>query len=117
MPLIFRISAPKVRSSQLLGLLTVFLILIGSVGVLRASSPEAWEDFRKDVREKMDKAVKQKFGSYGLIVEPDGTESYGVAIATGTSVQDKKPLTVIGIYNKKTKKLEILEFPGITFGG
>ncbi len=112
-----QIRAPKVRISMFLELLVASLILLGSISQISASAPDAWEDFSKDVRAKMDKAVKPKFGSYGLVVEPNGTESYGVAIATGTSVQDNKPLTIIGIYNKRTKKLEILEFPGISFGG
>lgn len=104
------------HQSQLFRLLAGCLLLACSIGDLQASSPEAWDDFANDVRLKMDKAVAGKFANYGLVVEPNGTQSYGVAIATGTSLKDKKALTIIGIYGKKTKKLEILEFPGTTFG-
>ncbi len=64
----------------------------------------------------MDEAVKPKFASYALVVDPFGTESYGVAIAMGKSLKDKEPLTVIGIYNKRTKKLELKEMPGMDCG-
>ncbi len=113
----FKTPMSKSRSAKFVGLLAASLLLLGSIGQLCASSPDAWSDFSKDVREKMDKAVKQKFGNYALVVDPVGTESYGVALAIGTSVKGNQPLTVIGIYNKRTKKLELMEMPGMKLEG
>ena len=89
------------------------LLLSSSVSNLVASSPDAWAEFRNDVKMKMEKEVKTKFASYGIFVEPHGSDSYGVAIASGVSAGAKQPLTIIGIYDKQSQKLEIVEIEGM----
>lgn len=90
----------------------VVAAVAGMCGELPAASEDAWEEFRADVARKMERAVAGRFGSHTVHVEPWGSESYGVAIATGSSAEDKSPLTVIGIYRKETGALEIIEMPG-----
>ncbi|MEO5721426.1 MAG: hypothetical protein ABIR71_08160 [Chthoniobacterales bacterium] len=84
--------------------------------VIRASSDDAWAEFGKDVKAKMEQAVKANFITYKVTVHPHGTESSAVAAASGTSKYDQKPLTIVGIYDKKTKELEMVEFEGKKFG-
>lgn len=80
-----------------------------------ASSDDAWEEFRKEVSTKMESAIAGTFASHSLFVEPFGSESYGLAIASGVSAGGKEPLTVFGIYRKETKTLEIIEVPEAVF--
>ena len=94
----------------------LFLVVAATTaGSLLAASDDAWEEFRKDVSAKMESAIAGKFTSHSLFIEPFGSESYGLAIASGVGSEDRRPLTVIGIYQKKTMTLEIIEAPETAF--
>jgi len=88
-------------------------LLSSSASNLIASSADTWAEFRSDVKTKMEKEVKTKFASYSIFIEPHGSDSYGVAIASGVSAGAKQPLTILGIYDKKSQKLEIVEIEGM----
>ena len=90
------------------------LVVFAAESVL-ASSDDAWEEFRQDISTKMERAIAGTFASHELVIEPSGSESYGLAIASGVSAGNKQPLTVFGIYTKKTMKLEIIEVPETMF--
>ena len=67
-----------------------------------ASSPDAWEAFRADVKAKC-LAAAQATGmkSPEVLVHPLGTETYGLAVLREGA--DKR----ICVYGKQTKKVEL----------
>lgn len=94
----------------------IFTIIIFSAILilkLKASAPDAWEEFRNDIKVKMESSIKDTLEEYTITINPFGTESYGVAIASGVNKEENKPMIIVGIYDKKTKKLEIADFPSI----
>lgn len=71
-------------------------------GPALASSPDAWADFRIEVRETCLAAAKaQGMTSPEVIVHPFGTSSYGVAVLR--EGDDKR----ICVFNKATKSVEL----------
>lgn len=67
-----------------------------------ASSPDAWEDFRNEVRSSCLAAATAKgMSSPEVVVHPFGSESYGIAVLRQGS--DKR----ICIFNKQTKAVEL----------
>ncbi len=71
-------------------------------GPALASSPDAWADFRIEVRETCLAAAKaQGMTSPEVIVHPFGTSSYGVAVLR--EGDDKR----ICVFNKATKAVEL----------
>jgi len=67
-----------------------------------ASSPDAWADFRIEVRDSCLAAGKaQGMTSPEVIVHPFGTSSYGVAVLR--EGDDKR----ICVFNKATKAVEL----------
>jgi hypothetical protein len=73
-----------------------------------ASSPDAWDEFRQKVETNcVALAVAGNFRAATARVDPFGTESYGVALVTGTLKQGVGPATVICVMDKKTGKAEL----------
>lgn len=71
-------------------------------GPALASSPDAWADFRVEVRDTCLAAAKaQGMTSPEVIVHPFGTSSYGVAVLR--EGDDKR----ICVFNKATKAVEL----------
>ncbi|MEM9908545.1 MAG: hypothetical protein AAF921_26385, partial [Cyanobacteria bacterium P01_D01_bin.44] len=94
--------------------LTLLLTVSVPFGLLlasKASSPNAWDAFRQDVQTEMELAVAERFQTYQIEIDPYGTESYGIAIATGQSATDGSQLLIVGVYDKRSQHLEISEFP------
>lgn len=84
------------------------LILAVILGATPASAadPKAWEAFRADVKKACEKAVAGTLEKPAIAVDPFGSQSYGIAIARGKSKYSEAALTVVCIYDKKTKALE-----------
>jgi hypothetical protein len=73
-----------------------------------ASSPDAWDEFRQKVATNcVALAVAGNFRAATARVDPFGTESYGVALVTGTLKQGVGPATAICVMDKKTGKAEL----------
>jgi hypothetical protein len=71
-------------------------------GPALASSPDAWADFRIEVRDTCLAAAKaQGMTSPEVIVHPFGTASYGIAVLR--EGDDKR----ICVFNKATKAVEL----------
>lgn len=71
-------------------------------GPALASSPDAWADFRVEVREACLSAAKtQGMNSPEVITHPFGSASYGIAVLR--EGDDKR----ICIFNKATKAVEL----------
>ena len=85
-------------------LLTISLSLL-PVLASHAASPEAWEEFRADV-ERVCLALAPSLDQPKVVVNPFGTESYGVAMLIGGE-QGGGTETYACIYDKKTRRAEL----------
>ena len=85
--------------------------LLGTLSASYASSPDSWAEFRQNVTYQMDSVLMEQTVDYQLDIDPYGTESYGVAVATGTSSEDGDQVLVVGIYDKQLGTLETSKFP------
>lgn len=72
-----------------------------------ASSDAEWERFAKEVEEKCLEAAQVIFRRPQIAVDPQGTESYGVAIVFGRSKEARERAATICVMDKKTGKVEI----------
>lgn len=73
----------------------------------RASSADAWEAFRKDVGEKCEKAGAPLFKKVRITVDPTGSDRFGLALMWGRSKDNGNPVSVICVYDKTTKSVEL----------
>jgi hypothetical protein len=72
-----------------------------------ASSPDAWDEFRQEVQQKCAALAEGRIEKPKIVVDPFGTESYGVAILTGKAVGAEAVVSSICIYDKKSQAAEI----------
>ena len=96
---------------------TVFLVaglaLAGLAAPALAASDDAWEALAKDVRTACLKAGAGLFEKARAVVDPHGSESYGLALLRGKAKGADSNISVICVYDKETKKTEIGgELPG-----
>jgi len=72
------------------------------------SSPDAWEEFRKDVEEKcLDAAEKKKLSAtYRAVVDPHGSQSYGFAFVEETNTRWGVSWSLC-IYDKRAQTAEL----------
>ncbi|MAK80690.1 hypothetical protein [Phenylobacterium sp.] len=82
--------------------LIVAATVVALSGPALASSPDAWADFRVEVRDTCLAAAKaQGMTSPEVIVHPFGSASYGIAVLR--EGDDKR----ICVFNKATKAVEL----------
>jgi hypothetical protein len=86
--------------------LSLAFALALTVDIAHASPPAAWEEFRREVEQKCLEAAKS-IESARVMVDPFGSESYGLAIVTGKAKGGKAPISQICVMNKRTKAIEI----------
>lgn len=89
-----------------------------------ASSDSAWQEFAADVQAKCLDASKDMIVDAKAVVDPTGSESYGLAILTGKAKGTATTISHICVYDKKTKAVELgselsgdtvkVELPGST---
>lgn len=84
----------------------LLLALLLSTTPALASSDDAWQAFRDDVRKACETAVAGRLRKPVVSVDPFGSESYGVAIARGDSTDAKAPRAIVCVYDKRAKRLE-----------
>ena len=72
-----------------------------------ASSDDAWAAFRADVEAACLKAAETMFQSPAAIVDPFGSESFGLALIKGRAKGADTEIRAICVYDKKTKAVEI----------
>jgi hypothetical protein len=72
-----------------------------------ASSDDAWTAFRADVEATCLKVAVPLFQSATAIVDPFGSESYGLALIKGKARGAANEIATICVYDKKTKAVEI----------
>lgn len=86
-------------------LAAIALAAITLPGVTLASSDEAWEEFRAEVKTACD-ALAPHDGETVIEVNPFGSESYGAAMLI-TSMPDGTADRYVCIFDKQTKTAEI----------
>lgn len=72
-----------------------------------ASSDDAWGEFAKDVAAKCTALAAGRIEEAKVVVDPFGTESYGVAILTGKAAGADATVSSICVYDKKSQAAEI----------
>lgn len=78
-----------------------------------ASSDDAWANFAIEVEQGCLDATKDVLGDAKAVVDPFGSESYGLAVVSGTSA-DHGTASIICVFDKRSKAVEIggeLELP------
>lgn len=105
---------------QALVLITATLIAFP----VAASSDSAWEEFVADVQAKCLDAGARLMDDAKAVVDPTGSENYGLAILTGKANGADATISHICVYDKKTKAVELgselsadsvkVELPGST---
>ncbi|SIQ06179.1 hypothetical protein SAMN05880561_1011053 [Rhizobium sp. RU33A] len=93
------------RSHQFLTATALALLTLSSSAI--ASSGDAWDEFVKDVAAKCTVLAEGRIEQPKVVVDPFGTESYGVAILTGKAVGADATVSSICVYDKKSQAAEI----------
>lgn len=89
-----------------------------------ASSDDAWKEFVADVQTACLAGASDMIEDAKAVVDPVGSENYGLAILTGKSKGADATVSHICVYDKKTKAVELgselagdtlkVEIPGST---
>lgn len=82
-----------------------------------ASSEDAWKQFAADVQDSCLSASTQLVNEAQIVVDPFGTEHYGVAIIAGKAPGADAQISLVCVYNKETKTAEVSQgFDAETIG-
>lgn len=96
-------------ASILAGMAAIAVIaVVAAPGLIgRASSPESWDKFRAELVQGCIKATK--LANPRIVVAPEGTASYGVALLTSETDADKMQNSVVCIMRKTPSGLTDVE--------
>jgi hypothetical protein len=72
-----------------------------------ASSDDAWEAMRADVSAKCIEAAAGSIETPTAVVDPFGSESFGLALVSGKPKGADGRISQICVYNKQTKAVEL----------
>ena len=96
-----------------LGALGPVLLLCALPSGARASSDDAWTAFRANVTTACTARAKEVYANPLVVVDPFGSESYGVALVYARTPVPKNAspanalTTAVCVYDKKTHKAEL----------
>jgi hypothetical protein len=76
------------------------------IGGAFASSDDAWAEFAAEVETACIAATTDYFAEATAVVDPFGSESYGLAIVSG-AVSDGTGRSIVCVFDKQTKAVEI----------
>jgi hypothetical protein len=82
-------------------------LMLAMPGAAFAASEQASDQFAQEMEQKCTDAVGDMFRRPMIAVDPDGTQSYGVAIVYGRSREMRGPAAVICVMDKKTGRIEV----------
>lgn len=85
----------------------VFAMALATSTTAHASSDTAWEDFAKNVSAKCLKAAEGSIEKPSIVVDPFGTQSYGVAILNGKAAGADATVSYLCVYDKQDKTAQI----------
>lgn len=72
-----------------------------------ASSDAAWEEMRADVSTKCLAAAADSIETAKAVVDPFGSDSFGLALISGKPKGAEGKITRICVYDKQTKTVEL----------
>jgi len=87
--------------------LSAALLLSLVAGSAAASSDDAWKEFAADVEAKCKEAATASIEDAKAVVDPFGSEHYGLALVTGKPKGANGFVTHICVYDKQSKAAEI----------
>ncbi len=76
-------------------------------GTALASSGDAWQDFAAEVQGKCEMAARAQVELPHAVVDPFGSENFGMALVTGKPKGANGFVSYFCIYDKKTKAVEL----------
>lgn len=88
-------------------LFCAFTAILTTASAAHASSDDAWGKFQTDVSKACVKAGKGLIEKGKTVVDPYGSEHYGLAVVTGKAVGAKARISTICVYDKQKKTAEI----------
>lgn len=97
---------PRLRSFLLPILLPALALLAWSAPAVAATEAE-WQAFREDVRAKCAAAAEPFFETAEILVDPFGSESYGLALVRGKARGADVTIMSICVYDKQTQTAEM----------
>lgn len=87
--------------------ITAGITLHAAISSANASSDNAWAEFAKEVGAACAKAASGLMEKPSTIVDPYGSESYGLALVSGKAKGAKQTISTICVFDKQTKKAEV----------
>ena len=101
------LSARRRLSGALAIAASAIAVMIASSGKALASSDDAWEDFRAAVEAGCLQASAGVLDDPVAVVDPFGSQHYGLAVLTGNEAGTKVAKSVICVYDKQDLTAEI----------
>jgi hypothetical protein len=89
--------------------MTIFATLVpvlAAAGCAQASSDDAWTQFQTDVSKACLESAKELIADGRTIVDPYGSEHFGLAVVTGKAVGATTEISTICVYDKQKKTAE-----------
>ena len=83
----------------------IFAACLLFAGPVLASSGDAWDEFAVEVEEACRAATSEIVTNASVVVDPFGSESFGLAVVTGETTGTK--VSIICVYDKQTMAVEI----------
>lgn len=87
--------------------LVAISLLALTAPAVHASSDGAWAEFGKAVSAACVKAAAGQIDKPKAVVDPYGSERFGLALVTGTAKGAKQTISLICVYDKQKKTVEI----------
>ncbi|WP_075290158.1 hypothetical protein [Pararhizobium arenae] len=85
----------------------IIATLLTAPGLAQASSGDAWEEMRADVSKKCLAAVASSMESPKAVVDPFGSERFGLALVSGKAKGAEATISQICVYDKQAKTVEL----------
>jgi hypothetical protein len=83
----------------------VMLAMVLHAASAQAASPDAWDEFRQAMDRECRALVDEQMTEVAVRIDPFGTETYGVALVTGT--QDGQAVERVCVMDKASRAAEI----------
>lgn len=81
--------------------------LSGTATGAHASSGDAWQEFATEVQGKCEMAAREQIELPHAVVDPFGSEHFGMALVTGKPKGANGFVSYFCIYDRKTKAVEL----------
>lgn len=96
--------------------LALATLMLSAVTPSSASSDDAWAEFATKVEEGCLGATSEVLSDAQIVVDPFGSENYGLAVVTGKAHDTTTTKSIICVFDKKSENVEIggeLDLPQI----